>query len=68
MEKFGYIVKCRKLLKRLSEVPAIVRITKQHLKDILKGFKLKLKVIKVVFKIFFGHFCQIPVDPYYEPL
>ena len=38
MEKFGYIAKCRKLLKRLSKVPAIVRITKQHLKDILKGF------------------------------
>ena len=38
MEKFGYIAKCRKLLKRLSKVPAIIRITKQHLKGILKGF------------------------------
>ena len=38
MEKFGYIAKCQKLLKQLSKVPAIVRITKQHLKDILKGF------------------------------
>ena len=38
MEKFAYIAKCRKLLKRLSKVPAIIRITKQHLKGILKGF------------------------------
>ena len=38
MEKFGYIAKCRKLLKRLSKVPAIVQITKQHLKNILQGF------------------------------
>ena len=38
MEKFGYIAKCQKLLKRLSKVPAIVQITKQHLKDILKDF------------------------------
>ena len=35
---------------------AIVRITKQHLKNVLKGFQLKLKIIKVGFKIFFGHF------------
>ena len=38
MEKFGYYTKCQKLLKQLSKVPAIVQITKQHLKDILKGF------------------------------
>ena len=38
MEKFGYFTKCQKLLKQLSKVPAIVRITKQHLKDIFKGF------------------------------
>ena len=38
MEKFGYIAKCQKLLKRLSKVPTIVRITKKHLKDILKSF------------------------------
>ena len=38
MEKFRYFTKCRKLLKQLSKVPAIVQITKQHLKDILKGF------------------------------
>ena len=49
MEKFGYSTKCRKLLKQLSTVPAIIQITKQHLKDILKGFLLKLKIIKVVF-------------------
>ena len=41
MEKSGILQKCRKLLKQLSKVPAIVRITKQHLKDIFKGFKLK---------------------------
>ena len=38
MEKFRYFTKCQKLLKQLSKVPAIVQITKQHLKDILKGF------------------------------
>ena len=38
MEKFGYFAKCQKLLKQLSKFPAIVQITKQHLKDILKGF------------------------------
>ena len=36
MEKFRYIAKCQKLLKRLYKVPATVRITKQHLKDILR--------------------------------
>ena len=51
MEKFGYFTKCQKLLKQLSKVPTIVQITKQHLKDILKGFELKLKIIKVVCKI-----------------
>ena len=45
--EIGYFAKCRKLLKQLSKVPSIVRITKQHLKDILKGFKLKSKIIKV---------------------
>ena len=34
MEKFGYFTECQKLLKQLSKVPAIVRITKQYLKDI----------------------------------
>ena len=39
MENYGCFIKCQKLLiKQLSAVPAIVRITKQHLKDILKGF------------------------------
>ena len=38
MEKFVYFTKCRKLLKQFSKVLAIVQITKQHLKDILKGF------------------------------
>ena len=38
MEKFKYFTKCRKLLKQLSKVPAIVRVTKQYFKDILKGF------------------------------
>ena len=33
-----YFAKCQKLLKQLSKVQAIVRITKQHLRDILKGF------------------------------
>ena len=37
IEKSG-ISQCWKLLKQLSEVPAIVWITKQYLKDILKGF------------------------------
>ena len=37
MENSG-ISECGKLLKRLSKIPAIVRITKQHLKDILKSF------------------------------
>ena len=59
----------RKLLKQLSKVPAIVRITKQHLKDILKGFLTKIEIIKVVFKnIFSGVFVKFPVDPYYKQL
>ena len=37
MEKFQYFAKCQKL-KQLSKVPTTVQITKQHLKDILKGF------------------------------
>ena len=40
----------------MSKVPAIVRITKQHLKDILKRFLTKIKIIKVVFKNIFWAF------------
>ena len=43
MEKFQYFTKCRKLLKQLSKVLANVQITKQHLKDILKGFLTKIE-------------------------
>ena len=70
MEKFGYFTKCRNILKQLSTVPAIVWITKQHLKDILKGFLLKLKIIKVVFKIIFwaflSNFWLIPIMNHYR--
>ena len=65
MEKFGYITKCRKSLKQLCKVSAIVEITKQHLKDILRGFKLKLKIIKVIFKnhvqVLLSNFWSIPI-------
>ena len=56
VENSGISQSAKKLLKQMSMVPIIFWITKQH---ILKGFLLKLKIIKVVFKIIFGCFCQI---------